>query len=428
MDSVAGFLQDYLEHAVRAPEQAFLDLQALPQEWRALGKSLVRFTQCVVEANALANAIAKGNLSGPLPPPENAMAAPLKALHASLKHLTWQTQQVVKGDYQQRVDFMGEFSEAFNAMTAQLERQRAALLAEIELGRQKAKALEQGNVLFEAISQKTSQWIIVAGGVTFEWLYANRRAADALHDPNCALKLRLWMREQAKALKAGEESHFTELELEGNAGTQYFSVEIHPLYWHEHNAFAFTLTDISAQKKRLHLLQSAVYIDMPTKLFNRSYALKILNEWVEGKKSFVLCFVDIDNLKQVNDRFGHGEGDVYIQAVAQVLSDFSPEAVPCRMGGDEFIILAQGYSGEEARNRMEMLRFRLINHRAIKGGGYGRSISYGVVEISADNLLSAQELLDIADEKMYEYKRAYKLKSRKQRGGMRSSDFADNPG
>ncbi len=162
-------------------------------------------------------------------------------------------------------------------------------------------------------------------------------------------------------------------------------------------------------------------------IYNRSYALKLLNEWAEEKKSFVLCFVDIDNLKQVNDRFGHGEGDVYIQAVAQVLSDFSPEAVPCRMGGDEFIILAQGYSSEEARHRMEMLRFRLTNHRAIKGG-YSRSISYGVVEVSADNLLPVQELLDIADEKMYEYKRAYKLKSRKPHGGMRASNSADNPG
>ena len=45
----------------------------------------------------------------------------LKELHASLKNLTWTTQQIAKGDFTQKISFMGEFSEAFNSMTCQLE-------------------------------------------------------------------------------------------------------------------------------------------------------------------------------------------------------------------------------------------------------------------------------------------------------------------
>lgn len=416
MDSVVGLLQDYLNRAVDAPEHASLDLQKLPEEWQTFGFDLVHFTQCVAETAALAKAIAKGNLSTALPPPTNEMAAPLKALHASLRHLTWQTQQIVKGDYQQRVDFMGEFSEAFNAMTTQLECRRAALLEEIEIGRRKTKALEQSNSLFEVIAGKIAQWIIVADGATCHWLYANQQAADALYNPAYAPKLHLWMKQQINALAGSGQPYVTELELrQGDAGVQYFSVEIHPLSWYEHNALVFMLTDISAEKERLCLLQDAAYIDMPTRLFNRNYAMHVLNEWLEEGREFILCFADMDNLKYVNDRFGHCEGDRYILAVAQQLTRFSREMVLCRVGGDEFLILAQSWSSDKAHERMETLRFELMARDATADNDYDRSISYGIIEIGAGNLLSAQDLLNIADEKMYDYKRRYKMRCQEQR-------------
>lgn len=55
-------------------------------------------------------------------PPKGKMGAlqSLKNLHANLRHLTWKTQQIAKGDFSQSVDFMGEFSIAFNTMTSQL--------------------------------------------------------------------------------------------------------------------------------------------------------------------------------------------------------------------------------------------------------------------------------------------------------------------
>ena len=53
-------------------------------------------------------------------------------LHSRLLHLTWQAEQVAKGDYRQRVDFMGDFSEAFNAMIAALEQHDRRLRQKIE--------------------------------------------------------------------------------------------------------------------------------------------------------------------------------------------------------------------------------------------------------------------------------------------------------
>jgi signal transduction histidine kinase/DNA-binding response OmpR family regulator len=110
------------------PEHATLDPDELPEDFRDLGRGLQYFRECILEARALATALSKGNLSVKLPRSDNEMAAPLKALYASLRHLTWQTKQVSEGDYQQRVEFMGEFSNSFNTMIERLARQREDLI------------------------------------------------------------------------------------------------------------------------------------------------------------------------------------------------------------------------------------------------------------------------------------------------------------
>jgi two-component system, sensor histidine kinase and response regulator len=71
-------------------------------------------------------ALAKGDLSPELKI-RGALAGGLKSLQASLRHLTWQTQRIAEGDITQRVDFMGEFSTAFNVMVENLQRSRKEL-------------------------------------------------------------------------------------------------------------------------------------------------------------------------------------------------------------------------------------------------------------------------------------------------------------
>lgn len=337
------------------------------------------------------------------------MAAPLKALHAKLKHLAWQAKQVSLGDYQQRIDFMGEFAEAFNNMTEQLRNQRAALLEEIESGRRKTKAVEQSNSLLKAITSRISQWIIVVNAETLEWLYVNHQADKVLTDPVHESELRLWIERQLEALTEETQPFSTGLELQGDAATQYFSVGIYALNWYESNAFAFVFTEISFEKEQLHSLQYTAYTDMLTQLNSRHYGMMILNEWISEKMEFILCFVDIDNLKYVNDRYGHYEGDRYIIEVAKVLRAFSSEAVLCRLGGDEFLILARGWKINKACEQMEMLRGKLINQITDAGTLYDHSISYGVIEIGMDNILTATDLLSDADAQMYEYKREHKM-------------------
>jgi soluble cytochrome b562 len=76
--------------------------------------------------------LARGELGDVKLSPKNFLASPFKELHSRLRHLTWQAKQVASGDYAQRVDFMGDFSEAFNFMIIALERNERLLKEKIE--------------------------------------------------------------------------------------------------------------------------------------------------------------------------------------------------------------------------------------------------------------------------------------------------------
>lgn len=103
---------------------------------RKFAESMNQLITFMEEIHQFINPLARGELSEINLSAKNFLASPFKELHSRLYHLTWQAKQVADGDYGQRVDFMGEFSEAFNAMIVGLERNERLL-------REKIKELEQ---------------------------------------------------------------------------------------------------------------------------------------------------------------------------------------------------------------------------------------------------------------------------------------------
>ncbi len=76
--------------------------------------------------------LSKGELAETKISPGNFLGSPFKELHSRLLHLTWQANQVANGDFSQRVDFMGDFSEAFNSMIVSLDNHEKLLKRKID--------------------------------------------------------------------------------------------------------------------------------------------------------------------------------------------------------------------------------------------------------------------------------------------------------
>jgi signal transduction histidine kinase len=97
-----------------------------------LAAAVNRLIESQAEVLRFIGALSRGDLQEPVPAAQNPLASPFKELHSRLVHLTWQAEQVARGDYNQRVDFMGDFSLAFNAMVASLELKERELHERIE--------------------------------------------------------------------------------------------------------------------------------------------------------------------------------------------------------------------------------------------------------------------------------------------------------
>jgi diguanylate cyclase (GGDEF)-like protein len=399
-------LLNYLRDVIYNPEKAVLDIEKLPDDFQVFGKGLVYFTENVMETKAFAEALSRGDLADKLPSRVNEIAAPLKSLHASLKHLTWQAQQIANGDYTQRVAFMGEFADAFNMMVEQLAERQKKLESKMNQIKKKSKSLEQSNLLLTNLMQHVPQQIIVLNSKTNKILLMNDTAKNELiNDDN-------YMDNFIQIISESKNNIENESEFEINylqrGFVRYFLVKIYFLEWKNSNAEVLVISDISATKNKIEELKNHAYRDSGTQLYNRAFGMLTIDNWLYERKQFSLIFADLDGLKYVNDEFGHNEGDDYIKNAAKHLKTFSPDAVICRIGGDEFLLLVLDTSYDEAHAKMCAIYHNFENDESLKNKKYVYSISFGIFTVEKDNNLPASDILSIADERMYENKRIRK--------------------
>lgn len=151
------------------------------------------------------------------------------------------------------------------------------------------------------------------------------------------------------------------------------------------------------------LRQDAVQ-DALTGLYNRQYAEDVLSRVYAQDAPFVLCFVDLDGLKQMNDSCGHDAGDRYLRTVAVHLRRvFRREHdLLFRYGGDEFLCLVRGLSAQEAARRLDHVNAALAAPGPDEGFALPVSISYGAVE--SRGFSDAAQLIAAADRQMYAQK------------------------
>jgi diguanylate cyclase (GGDEF)-like protein/PAS domain S-box-containing protein len=166
-------------------------------------------------------------------------------------------------------------------------------------------------------------------------------------------------------------------------------------------------TDITAHKEHEKILEYYASTDAMTGLLNRKWGLLEIQELIEHRQdgdAMCICFIDVDGLKKANDSLGHNTGDKMLgNIVSSISTSIRRSDVLCRWGGDEFLALL--YCNEtQAKRLMQRVISKLEKMNHANRYPYELSISFGLVSIDEYPNLSLEDLIAIADERMYEQK------------------------
>lgn len=153
--------------------------------------------------------------------------------------------------------------------------------------------------------------------------------------------------------------------------------------------------------------------DTLTGLYNRRgferYGEEFYQSCMENHTQLMIMEIDMDGLKQINDQYGHEEGDICITMIANAMIYASKEDEVCiRSGGDEYIVIGKDYTQEKLDRFMERYdRFIAnVNESMNKPYQFGASVGYfmGV----PDGVHTTENYLKIADDNMYANKKRRK--------------------
>ncbi|HDS17338.1 MAG TPA: diguanylate cyclase [Proteobacteria bacterium] len=347
-------------------------------------ESLLRLADYLSAVQRFSLALANGDLSAPLPVAGGPVIGGLKSLHAGLKHLTWQTQRIAEGDFSQRVDFMGDFSKAFNQMVERLEASRSELenltlrLQQDNIAlRDLTEALREGEARFRHIAENVDDviWTMDRAMEFFTYISpsitnlcglsvdeALREPLERSLTPESLVELRkrllaAWS-STAGGAKSAEVVEVTQICQDGRRVP--LEVVVSPIIDADGRIkeYVGVSRDISARKKAENLLKYQSTHDALTGLYNRVFFDAELERVVAAAK-FPLSFIvaDLDGLKIVNDTLGHGAGDRLIKGAAEILRlAFRSDDVIVRIGGDEFVVMLPATAIASASLFLERIR------------------------------------------------------------------------
>ena len=177
--------------------------------------------------------------------------------------------------------------------------------------------------------------------------------------------------------------------------------------------FAILAVDVTDAKLHAQTVERLAYYDTLTGLPNRAHLANVLRRELEetaGDSSCgTLLYIDMDDLKMVNDSYGHSYGDaILITAAMHMVSLAEPGSLIARVGGDEFVIWIPGAS---TRQSIEMFARDLVDTLSreyeVRELAFHSSASIGIA-IYPEHGNNAEEILKNADAALYEAKRSGK--------------------
>jgi diguanylate cyclase (GGDEF)-like protein len=192
--------------------------------------------------------------------------------------------------------------------------------------------------------------------------------------------------EISKALKSGTDP------------TDALRIAVHPAVWS-------AMRHVIVERELRHLALT----DDLTCLYNRrgffASATQQLKFASRKAQSMLLLYCDVDDLKKINDSFGHREGDLALVRTADALERaFRDSDILARLSGDEFAVLALETSSQNEAVLLRRLE-KSVRKSSSTESRYELSLSVGVARFDPRQPISLGELMETADQSMYEQKR-----------------------
>ena len=177
-------------------------------------------------------------------------------------------------------------------------------------------------------------------------------------------------------------------------------ISVHALEAEDISGFCIVVTDITERKNIQENLKYLSSHDILTGLYNRNFFEEEMARLEKGRQYPISVIeIDIDELKHINDQFGHSAGDDHIKRVAAILKEvFRADEIIARIGGDEFAVLLPNVDIGIANQVVNRIKKNLEKQHAIQQGPPLR-FSLGVAVAEKNEILS--EVLKRADQQMY---------------------------
>jgi len=280
-----------------------------------------------------------------------------------------------------------------------------------EPGSMKEAMLEKEE-MYRSLVESTDDSIYVVARDT-SYLFINKKhcermglAADQyqglnyarLHSPDETIDFRTQV---DSVIKAGESAQF---EHKSQRDKRFFLRTFSPVRNSAGWITAVTVvsTDITRQKELEESLRALSITDALTGLYNRRGLFALADQQIKlanrSQKCLYTLFADLDNLKMINDKFGHKEGDEALKKIADILRNtFRESDTIARIGGDEFVVIAGSDKKRNSGVIHKRLQQGLDAYDAQTHSGYKLSLSIGIVFYDPQRPVSFEDLINEAD-------------------------------
>lgn len=407
----------------RSVSDTFPPASAFPEEYQSFVEKFVTYIAQLEEAYQFARAISRGEIDYEAPGRNNYLAAPLKEIHSQVLSLNYSMDNLIQGNMVSKLYFPGSLFEKYNKLVTQV----AQLLSETE-----TVAADWGSPVsswrYHQLLSALNQLHIMIIEVDLEGkiLFMNPPAKEAFpalvhlaetEDDGKNLTLFQYLRSIGERLSHLSHSDFLiedfpifyEL-LEPVSGAWY-KITSGPLNLADGSyGLIHTIDDISEWKYHEESLIHTATTDPLTSTYTRKAGMQKLEEVWQRREEQVcsIMFADIDNLKMINDTYGHTEGDHVIQTIANILCNSVREADwVIRYGGDEFLVLLTNCDEIAAKHVLRRTYQYLEEANAASEKPYTYSFSVGLATLQQE-IDSIETFIQVADQNMYEQKQLRK--------------------